>query len=584
MSRVILLLCLLPTALGAQTRLTYTQNQVDSLVAGAYAIYSADLNRADTIFRAAAESATTNGWDAQEAGARKVLGIVTYLRGDYEAALPEYQRALRLYEGLGDGAGAGATMIEMGNFFTKRQEFDRATDLLTRGGGLVLSAGDSVGYSNSLDNRGMIAFRQNDLNRADSLFAAVRTLRLGIGDTVGLSYAYDHLATVAGQRGRTRLALRYLDTCIQIREQLGDRQGIAIAVNNQGENLLLAADTAAAIPYLERSMAMSAAVGFTDLQQYTLNLLSAAYASTGRLADALRVQRRSQSIKDSLYTLETTAQIAEMQERYDAEGRDRTIALERARLSQRTAYLVAAAALAASLGIALLWYASRQRARHRLAQEQARQRLRDDRLRISRDLHDHLGAELSILASDLGRLNREVGGERLTGATAQVRTAMDQMRETIWAVRSDEGTWAEVFAHLRTFGSRLGHTGITYQLDPDLAARPLGPYRMLNLYRFCQEALRNAVRHAGARSIVVLAKADTLSVQDDGCGLPPGAERTGFGLASLRERAAELDGELYLEAVPTGGTRVRLVLNDLAAVDTLEARGAFAKTRPAALA
>ncbi len=548
--------------LTAQSAPTYTVAQLDSLNAAAYATYSADLNRADTLFRAAVDRAAERGWKPQEAAARKTLAVVTFLRGDYEAALPEFQRALTLYRELGDTRGEGATLIEASNFFSKRKEYARAVDYLERGGKMVLASGDSVLYSNTLDNLGTIAMRQGEIGRADSLYNVVRSLRRRLRDTVGLTYVYDHLASVAGLEGRTQLALRYLDTCIQIREQLGDRQGIAIAVNNQGEALLLATDTAAALPYLERSLALSTAVGFTDLMQYTMNLLSAGYAATGRLADALAIQRRGQTLKDSLYTTETTAKIAEMQERYDAEGRERTIALERARLSQRTAYLVAAVAAVVALGIALLWFASRQRAKQRLLREQSRQRLRDDRLRISRDLHDHLGAELSILASDLGRLDRDIGGGRLVGAKDQVRTAIDQMRETIWAVRSDEGTWADVFAHLRTFAARLEHPSITCTLDPSLTEQRLDPYRMLNLYRFGQEAMRNAVRHAQATEIVIAADDTGLLVEDNGQGLPPGAAEKGFGLASLGERARELGGELYYEVPESGGTRVRLVLSD----------------------
>ncbi len=77
-------------------------------------------------------------------------------------------------------------------------------------------------------------------------------------------------------------------------------------------------------------------------------------------------------------------------------------------------------------------------------------------------------------------------------------------------------------------------------------------------YRIVQEALTNVVRHAGARSCVVrlaLDEALHLEIADDGVGLAA-ASRAGVGLASMRERAAELGGTCVVEMPPTGGTRV----------------------------
>jgi signal transduction histidine kinase len=87
-------------------------------------------------------------------------------------------------------------------------------------------------------------------------------------------------------------------------------------------------------------------------------------------------------------------------------------------------------------------------------------------------------------------------------------------------------------------------------------------------YRICQEALTNVVRHAAARQCSLrLARTDTdgrdaalvVEIRDDGRGLAA-EQRAGVGLASMRERAAELGGRCLIEPVPAGGTRVLAML------------------------
>jgi signal transduction histidine kinase len=81
-------------------------------------------------------------------------------------------------------------------------------------------------------------------------------------------------------------------------------------------------------------------------------------------------------------------------------------------------------------------------------------------------------------------------------------------------------------------------------------------------FRIAQEALTNVARHACARNAsVTITVAGTLrlEIRDDGRGLP-GAIRSGVGLTSMRERAAELGGSFELGAAPGGGTLVTVQL------------------------
>jgi two-component system, NarL family, sensor kinase len=77
-------------------------------------------------------------------------------------------------------------------------------------------------------------------------------------------------------------------------------------------------------------------------------------------------------------------------------------------------------------------------------------------------------------------------------------------------------------------------------------------------YRIAQEALANVIRHAQAHSCTIrltLADGLRLEIADVGVGIPAGRS-AGVGLVSMRERAAELGGEFWIESELNGGTRV----------------------------
>ena len=94
-----------------------------------------------------------------------------------------------------------------------------------------------------------------------------------------------------------------------------------------------------------------------------------------------------------------------------------------------------------------------------------------------------------------------------------------------------------------------------------------------DLYRIAQEAIRNAARHSAAKEIRLTLAADderlTLTIEDDGRGIMPGAEtRAGMGMKIMRYRASIIGALLEIGARKHGGTIVRCVLRQAAEGDT----------------
>ncbi|HEY7094161.1 MAG TPA: sensor histidine kinase [Ktedonobacterales bacterium] len=203
-----------------------------------------------------------------------------------------------------------------------------------------------------------------------------------------------------------------------------------------------------------------------------------------------------------------------------------------------------------------------RRARERLviAREEERRRLR-------RDLHDGLGPQLASqtltlsAASKLLRADPAAAEALLSEALTHAQTAVTDIRRLVYGLRPPALDDLGLVGALTDQAAQYSASGLRVTVTaPD--PFPLLPAAVeVACYRIAQEALTNVARHAQARSAMLTLTVDTpnqaltLEVVDDGCGLPAQLH-AGLGLASMRERAAELGGTCVVATAPGGGVRV----------------------------
>jgi signal transduction histidine kinase/ligand-binding sensor domain-containing protein len=210
----------------------------------------------------------------------------------------------------------------------------------------------------------------------------------------------------------------------------------------------------------------------------------------------------------------------------------------------------------------------------RVQQMQARHSLvMTERNRIARDIHDTLAQEVAGLLAQLQVIKMllpvspQKAGQHLERAVQLARTGLADARRLVLDLRhqalehDDLATALEKFiAQVRTEDA----PPVVYQVKG--TPRRLGEEQENNLLRIGQEAITNALRHARAKEIEVTlgfeSKQVELRVQDNGCGFDVTTSTQGFGghygLLGIRERAAQIGGELSLSSQPQAGTEVKI--------------------------
>jgi signal transduction histidine kinase len=201
--------------------------------------------------------------------------------------------------------------------------------------------------------------------------------------------------------------------------------------------------------------------------------------------------------------------------------------------------------------------------------QRARVAVAEERQRIARELHDVVAHAISVIVVQAR------GGRRMLDAEpAEARGAFDtiertgqealgEMRRLLGLLRESEEEVAlapqPTLARLDELVGQVRDAGLPVELAIEGHATELPPGVDLSAYRIVQEALTNALKHAGPATarVTIRYAADNLELEiaDDGSG--SGGNGTGHGLVGIKERVAMLGGELETGGRPAGGYTVR---------------------------
>jgi signal transduction histidine kinase len=195
----------------------------------------------------------------------------------------------------------------------------------------------------------------------------------------------------------------------------------------------------------------------------------------------------------------------------------------------------------------------------------------EERRKLSRELHDHVGQTLTALRLQLGRIERlhVPTSVQVADAVAETRLLVDEVVRTVRdlalglrpSMLDDLGLGPALEWHVRDTNRRFG-LAVALNVQGDL--NDLADQQKTCIYRVVQEALTNCVRHSSAQRVAVgLTRTDRgldLTITDDGTGIDTARHAQGFGLRGIEERARELGGRVSLLTSPGAGTTLNMHL------------------------
>ncbi|MBC7553346.1 MAG: hypothetical protein H7257_05160, partial [Taibaiella sp.] len=199
-------------------------------------------------------------------------------------------------------------------------------------------------------------------------------------------------------------------------------------------------------------------------------------------------------------------------------------------------------------------------------------KLQKERERISRDLHDNIGAYANAVLYNTELLQKEDNiherNELMSDLKFASKDIIVALRETVWALKKDHYTGQECMLRIRNFVHPLTRYYHHIQFKVDGEAPPnitFDSTTALNLVRIVQEAVSNAIKHSAATNISIKSSLENkrwcLSVKDDGVGFDYNKQlQSGNGLTNMNQRSTDSDFGFLIHSAPGEGTEITIIV------------------------
>jgi signal transduction histidine kinase len=511
---------------------------------------------------------------------------LTYLEsilGDWEKAMLYGQKALESSRIANDSNKMGYSMADIAIVYHDMEQYDKGVEF-SKKGYEILEAYSKANPKTKAFALNAIAINFDDWEKPDSaLFYHYKVFDLYPElDSADFTNTFNNIGNTLLKQEKYKEAKKWVEISLKYNYLAGDKYKIATNYNNLATIAYNLNDFYSAELLMDSTYKyVVASESREKLRDYLFDQFRF-QRKKGDLNQAIDYLEQYAALKDSIFKEDRIRMIGEIQTLYEVEAKERELAESRAALvenelivkNRNNQLLLLLISLLLILGLSFFVYYRQKNKTYQLEQEAKLQsiyaeqltqkRLQEQRSRISSDLHDNIGAQLTFIISFLnnlkfGDLTKEKLGAKIDQISAFTVETISELRDTIWAMNKDSIGVEDLKVRLAALIIKAKEACPTIDFSLDVEKNlsqdtQLGSLEGVNYFRIAQEALNNAIKHSGASKIEIFIgqKGEnqiSISVIDNGCGIPEN-KILGSGLNNMRVRAERIGKELKIESKP----------------------------------
>jgi signal transduction histidine kinase len=426
------------------------------------------------------------------------------------------------------------------------------------------------------DNYGVLKEMQSDGDSAILFYKKALEIKKINNDSIGIPYSLNKIAVLKATQGKFSEAYKYLDQSDKLRNNEIGNFGRMENLSFHADFLKMENRIDEAIDTYEKSMKMATDLNYTYMILYCYENLTELYKQKKQFDKALQTHQQYTEYKDSLDNIETNTKVAQLEIAYETEQKNKLIAENKFELENRKQQLTVALVTLILLVLIIIGvYKYQQQKRKRIVEEleytnklkntELEKKIVEEKLNISRELHDNIGSQLTFIISSLDNLTYSEKSNtivpRLNNIKNFSKEALLDLRSTIWAMKQEDGDIETLIIKLNEMIQKLNSSlsNINISIANSISENiKLSSTQMLNLFRIIQEALQNSIKHSSANTIKILFR-KTLNgfefiIEDNGIGFEVDKLNDGNGLQNIKTRCAQAGGTFAVVSSDKGTT------------------------------
>ncbi|HNR17498.1 MAG TPA: sensor histidine kinase [Chitinophagaceae bacterium] len=513
---------------------------------------------------------------------KRHIGVASYFKGKYDVAAKNFYESIAILEKANEKKKLAPVYNELAKLYRKTRDLDRALQNYNKADAIYRQLNDTAGISMILNESGVVFEYREDYTEAINRYTSSMKLAEAAGDSLSVSYSLSNIAGVYVIQKKYDQAEKNLLRALHIRQILKDSFAIALTYSDLGVAMNGKGDYNKAIEYLSLSNQMAEHLKYPELQSNNYSELSAVAQKQGDFQKAFQYFMKRSALRDSLYALEKTRQIEELNTKYETAQREQQIQNQQNKIRLQNFLFIGIAGLVLLAGLLIYSQYKRYRLRketqlqaeimrqQEIAVKAVMEAEENERERIAKDLHDGVGQMMSAAKMNLSAFESEIQfsnaehKESFEKIISLVDESCKEVRTVSHIMMPNALLKSSLGAAIREFVDKLNNKTLKVHVYTEGLDERLDSNVETVLYRVIQECVNNTIKHAGATTldISLIKDKDGISgtIEDNGKGFDTTDKEKfeGIGLKNITTRIEYLKGTVDFDSAPGRGTVVAL--------------------------
>lgn len=523
-------------------------------------------------YEEAIELAVKANSEVNEASALNNLGLIYWNQAKYDEAINYFNKSIILFEKLDMKLGIASTLNNIGLIYNETKNYKKAIKYFHQSRVNYENIDNKYGISATYTN---IAIAQFKLEQNDSSFIynkASIPIKIEIKDNWGLATNYINLSTDFEAFNQIDSALFYAHKAEQLYRALNNKSHLSTALSGKGSLLIELNRHEESLIALKEAEKLAIETNSNKNLRNIYDHYSELYYQKKNYLKAYKYLDKRYSIEKEIYSLEKDKVINEIQTKYETAKKDKELLQNKEKILNQELVVKSKNNLLLIVFIILIVLITliyfivqfqlnkrnklklKYEAQQKINEANFNKEIAEDKLRISRDLHDNIGAHLTFMIASIDNLAHteqiKDRKQKMASISSFGKQTMNELRSTIWAIKNDGANINELLFRVADLKINID---IPVQIINEIKVNnQLSSNQLLNIYRIIQEAIQNTTKHAKATSLTVTffsnEKEIRITISDNGKGFAVRDNYKSNGLKNMQIRCKSINANFNIES------------------------------------